>query len=265
MVVRVGEGYGSSFNIRNNDIEPLRKLFHSLRNFFDIVTLNITSEGLHILEINNKNTVLIELKVPLNNFEEYRVNKDVRLHINLRLFCSLIENTMNEGYLIRKNEGEMYWYLDIKNNNNRIESYSINLFDREYGGNTIIPDHNFEYGVDISIKQYIDLIEKNRYIPSSIINIRKYYQKLIFLCYENEGWEKIVWNDMKNICNTDHVGVINNYYSYGDILLGKSLIYLCKSTIQMYLKKDYPMIIKFNISNLGELNLCYAPFEGYKI
>ena len=44
----------------------------------------------------------------------------------------------------------------------------------------------------------------------------------------------------------------------------KHLVLFCKCTnlcnsIEMYLKNDYPLIIKYTVASLGEIKLCLAP------
>ena len=81
------DGYDSSFSIKTVQSGAMRIFFMSLKKYCEIITLNITSEGITIIEI--VDPVLIHSSLYQVNFEEYTVDKDIQLHINLETFYNI--------------------------------------------------------------------------------------------------------------------------------------------------------------------------------
>ena len=101
-------GYDSSFSIKTIQSAAMRIFFMSLKKYCDIITLNITSEKITIVEV--VNPVLIHSSLYLVNFEEYTVDKDIQLHINLETFCNIIRHVKNNECLtFQKNKSEKFW------------------------------------------------------------------------------------------------------------------------------------------------------------
>ena len=52
--------------------------------------------------------------------------------------------------------------------------------------------------------------------------------------------------------------IVQGVYALKHLVLFSKCTNLC-NTIDIYLKNDYPLIIKYNVASLGDIKLCLAP------
>ena len=52
--------------------------------------------------------------------------------------------------------------------------------------------------------------------------------------------------------------IVQGVFALKHLVLFTKCTNLCNS-IEMYLKNDYPLIIQYNVANLGAIKLCLAP------
>ena len=63
---------------------------------------------------------------------------------------------------------------------------------------------------------------------------------------------------MSYVKNTNPEEIIQGLFALKHLVLFSKCTNLCPS-IEMYLKNDYPLIIKYLVASLGEIKLCLAP------
>ena len=84
----IKEGIDSSFLIKSSYSTVLKVFFTSLKNFCEVITLNISKEKINILEA--VEPVLIHSDLISNQFEFYEVDNDIQLPL-LVLFMACFE------------------------------------------------------------------------------------------------------------------------------------------------------------------------------
>ena len=52
--------------------------------------------------------------------------------------------------------------------------------------------------------------------------------------------------------------IVQGYFALKHLVLFSKCTNLCQN-IEIYLKNDYPLIIRYNVANLGEVKFCLAP------
>ena len=258
------DGYDSSFSIKTVQSGAMRIFFMSLKKYCEIITLNITSEGITIIEI--VDPVLIHSNLYHQNFEEYTVDKDIKLHINLETFYNIIRYVKNDYLTFQKNKSEKFWSFIVYNDDNKTRNkYDINLIGREY----IKPEisailFNFEF--TFPCKDFKDLFKKTKNLQSDKLTVEFIDEgttlSALFICKNSEvtSETKII---TKHTGNTDGT-LFSGIFPYKKIALCTHFSDLC-NTISLYAKDDYPLIIKYTVANLGNIKFCFAPIEIEKV
>jgi proliferating cell nuclear antigen len=97
---------------------------------------------------------------------------------------------------------------------------------------------------------------------SEIIEIKSVGNQLIFSCKgEFVQQETIIGetnNGMSFVKSPTEDSIIQGYYNLKHLVLFTKCTNLCNS-IEIYMKNNFPIVIKFAVGSLGNLKLCLAP------
>ena len=252
------DGYDSSFSIKTVQSGAMSNFFMSLKKYCEIITLNITSEGITIVEPSPSfgGPVLIHSSLYHQNFEEYTVDKDIKLHINLDTFYNIIRYVKNNDDLtFQKNKSENFWSFIVYNSdNNTRNKYGINLIEREHV-DLAIPPAYFDYEFNLSSVDYKDLFKKTKHIKADKIRIEAKDYSLKFICKNPEVSGEIEFSGAECLAAS---GQAEGEFPYKEMALSTHFTNVC-NIFRIYIKNDYPLVIKCDVSMLGDIKLCFAP------
>ena len=96
---------------------------------------------------------------------------------------------------------------------------------------------------------------------SDTIEIKSVGQQLFFSCKGDFASQETIMGEtaqgMSFIKMNDNE-IVQGIFALKHLVLFTKCTNLCNS-IEMYLKNDYPLIIQYNVANLGAIKLCLAP------
>ena len=94
------------------------------------------------------------------------------------------------------------------------------------------------------------------------IEIQSLGSQLIFRCNGDFASQETIIGEtnsgMVYIKNENPDEIVQGIFALKHLVLFSKCTNLCNS-IEMYLKNDYPLIIKYLVASLGEIKLCLAP------
>jgi len=104
---------------------------------------------------------------------------------------------------------------------------------------------------------------RDMYNLSDVIEIKSIRGQLILDCkgdFANQEtiMGESVTNGVNFVHKHDEPGLIQGFFSLKHLVLFTKCTNLC-SSIQLFLKNDYPLIICYQVGSLGEIRLCLAP------
>ena len=250
-----------SFFIKCTAGRALRIFFNELKNYCDIITLNISREKICILEI--VDTVLIHSSLKSDNFEYYDIDSDIKLHINLKHFCNVMKNIKNNDTIcFKKGKSDTFWTLEIQSDKNvKCERYTIDLIKRDDYVKHIIDPVEFNYEITMPSEDYEDLIRKTKNIKSDKLTFLVTKNYFSFSCNDDDVSCEVTFGNSSTTINKDAWSdIFLEHFPYNKLALCTGFSKLC-SLCYLYLKEDYPLIIKFNVAYLGDIKLCFAPVQ----
>ena len=254
------EGYDSSFTIKTVQTEAFRNFFLALQNYSEKITLKISDKGIVILEL--LDDVLIHSRLSSENFEEFTIDKEILLHINLKSFGEIIKHIKNDDIItLKKNKVDQYWSIIINNyDTNKQEKYDFNLIKREdyIGDNVRIPPAEFNYELSLSNEDYKDLIKKTKHIQSKKMTIQASHDSITFICKNSELSCKIKYGNIDFYMSCRDI--ISGEFPYNEMASCNVFSKLC-SSVRLYIKNDYPLIMHYNVASLGDIKICIAPLS----
>jgi len=185
----------------------------------------------------------------------------------LNLF-KLIKTMNNNDYLsffIDKNNNNK---LGVKINNcdKKVETvYHLNLMDLQES-QINIPPAIFESVITIPSSDFQKLMRDMTNI-GEIVEIKSIGEQLQFACMGDFAQQETIMqptqtdHGIKFVKNENPTLIIQGQFPLKYLILFTKCTNLCNS-IELYIKNDYPLIIKYTVANLGEIKLCLAPIAN---
>ena len=240
-----------------------RILIEALKEILTDANFEFDEDGLKIVAMDSTHTVLVHLRLNANNLEKYFCKQKIVLGINLINFYKLMKILGNNDTLELFMDESNLSVLNIiirNSEKNSVTTFKLNLMDL-HEEQIEVPPPTFE---SVSTMPSVDFqkICRDMYNLSDDLEIKSIGNQLIFSCKgqfaEQETSIGTSTNGLNFIQNEDSIKIIQGVYALKYLVLFSKCTNLCNS-VELYLKNDFPLIIKYNIASLGEIKLCLAP------
>lgn len=247
---------------------PFRGCFEALKDILTETTISFDKNGLKIMTIDSSHTVLVYLKLDAGKFESYSCESDsqISVGINMIQFYTIIKTITNNDTLIlyieEANTSSLVIQIDNgnKNTSTTTQLSLLDLTDKVYE----IPVTKFEFIVQMKSNDFqkymrdmnsrADAVEIEVYGKQMYLRGKGDFAKTEMILSESD--------DMVFIQNSKDNNIVQG------IFLLKQLVTFTKctnlsSTVDIYLKNDYPLIVCYNVGSLGTVKLCLSPKMSY--
>jgi proliferating cell nuclear antigen len=273
----------SSFNQSKNiltiqtvQISPFRTLMTALKDILLETNITFTPSGIKIINMDKSHTILAHLSLKADRFETYECKMDkIIIGVNMLHLFKLINTIDNDDTLTIYIEEVDYsdgvvQYLGLKFENGDIKQQKIQKLrliepDSE---ELSVPEVAFSSVLNLPSVDFQKIIRDLSCI-SDKIEIRSIATEdgaeLIFKCRggfaEAEIRRAESDGSMKYIQKQANHKIIQGEFSL------KNLGYFIKCTnlcnqIEIFLENNRPLVVKYNVASLGEINLALAPLPS---
>ena len=127
--------------------------------------------------------------------------------------------------------------------------------------NICIPPATFESVITMPSVDFQKTI-RDMHNYADFIDIKSVEEHLIFSCKGDFCSQETIIGEtqegMSFVKNQKPEQIIQGVFALKHLVLFGKCTNLCNS-IQIFLKNDYPLIIKYTVASLGEIKLCLAP------
>lgn len=246
--------------IKTVQSQSIKILIESLKEVLTDINIYFDQNGVKIMTMDNSRVALVYVRLLKDNFEEYSCDSRQMCGINMIYFFKLLKTVGNSDVLT----------LFIKKNNNnelgiRIENKEKNTVTESYLKMLDISEEKLEIP-DISYDSVISMpsIDLQKYcrdlaIISNQVNISSTESKFILESNGDFATQKIIIGEAQNglifskknqnVSETFDLKYLNSFTKSTN---------LC-STVEIFLKCNFPLVIEYNVANLGKLQYCLAP------
>jgi proliferating cell nuclear antigen len=279
-------------------IEALKEIFRDVNIKFtpkkeiimDDGSIKITG-GMYITALNSNSNILVRLHLEADKFDYYKCVPEndkqyILIGVNMSNFNKIIKFLSNEDDLSMIYSKSQINELNLKYVNKSrhlVTNYHLNLLDlKEEIYN--IGKQKFDFVITIPSNDFHGLI-KNMSVLSEQVDIQFLSEAktnvytLTFTCKGEFASQTSEFNGMTNATesvsiNSNMVNVLKNpneeesIYAEDIIIQGKyelkslSLFSKCSSlcsTIELYIKNDSPLVIKYRVADMGSVHLILSP------
>ena len=245
------------FRFKTVQTNAIRILFESLKNILADVNFKADSTGLKLTTIDGTNSAIVNMFLQREKFEEYICDNPINIGVNLLSVFKILKGIKHADTIsfsiYNSEEGNMY--IQCENSDKHyIISSKIKLLDMDekiYN----IPAIKFNSYITMPSSDFQTYISDLSNISTDIHF--SYNSKALKLGAKGDfADQSITINETNDVSaeTEEQTGIFNIKY----IQLFTKSTNLC-STVEIYLKTDFPLTILYNVANLGQIKYCLAP------
>jgi proliferating cell nuclear antigen len=253
--------------IKTVQIAPFRTLMAALKDILLETTIYFKKTGIKMVTMDKSHTVLAYLFLRAENFEEYNITKDnIPIGVNIYNLYKLINSIDNDDTFTIFIEEQDYndgivKYLGLMFENGNIKQTKIQklkLYEPE-AKERGVPDVTYPAIINMPSSDFQKIVRDLSCI-SEKIEIKSVANELIFRCEGTFANAEVRRVESEN--GLEYKGSSNQIIQ--GVFSLKNLNYFIKCTnlcnqIEMYLGNDLPIIVKYNVASLGEIQLGLTP------
>ena len=252
-----------SLEIKTVQSAAFRVLTEALKEILTDANFEIDATGIKVMAMDSSHTVLVHLKLSADNFEHYYCESKKILGINMLNFFKLIKTMGNSDtlslYLERTNESVLG--IRIENSEkNTTTNYNLNLMDL-HEENISIPPAIFDSVITMPSVDFQKICRDMHNLADNL-EIKSTEKQLIFSCKGHFASQETSIGETNSglsfVKNENPGEIVQGIFALKHLVLFSKCTNLCNS-IELYLKNDYPLILKYSVASLGDIKLCLAP------
>jgi proliferating cell nuclear antigen len=234
-------------NIKTIQASTFKQVIDALKEILMDVNLEIDETGIKIVAMDNTHIVLIHLKLEAEKFEIYECAKKTYVGINMLRLHALIKTITNNDILS----------IYIKKDDPKLSVLDIDVL------NLDIPPVDFHTIINMP-SNYLQKIIRDMNNLAEFIEFRNIGDKLILSCkgdFCNQetilGAEKSQTITIKKNSTDEEQEIIQGIFSLKYLSIFTKCTNL-SNNVELYLKNNYPIILRYTIASLGEIKLCLS-------
>ena len=261
--------------IRTVQSSVIKTLVEALKELLTDVVLEVDESGLRVIAMNKACAVLVHLRLDAERFEYFRCSKPLNLGVNIINLHKLIKTVGNSDTLtmyVEDDESHLGIKIESSEKNSRTV-YKLNLLDMENTKITVSP-MQFDDVIVLGAGEFQKLCRDMHNI-ADVAEIKVVNDEVTFSCrgdfstqetvLGNGCLQKVAPEDKEGQADdapaeaSDSSSVITQGMFNLDYLVMFTRCTNLSPTVQLYLKNDFPLFVRYTVSNLGEIKLVCAP------
>jgi proliferating cell nuclear antigen len=267
MIGKMGEINCEKYAVHFKTVQSnaIKTLVESLKDILNDVNIKFNEEGIQIITIDGKHIAIVHLKLVAEHFEYFYCERTsdqapFEIGINMKSLYTLLKTIGNNDIItmfVEKNDTTKL-HIVIENKDKKTKDISklrlLDFDDDIYK----IPDIEFDSVIKMPSNDFQKICKDLSNI-SEIVTIRNEDNKFIMTVEGDIGEKQIIIEENINVefqkLNNE---IVEGKYDLKYLLLFIKSSNLC-STIELFLKKDHPLVLLYSVASLGSLKFVLAP------
>jgi proliferating cell nuclear antigen len=248
-----------------------RTMIEALKDILNDVNIIFDSTGMKILAMDSTHVALVHMKLYSQKFERFYCPKPKVCGISvMRLFKLLKTMTPSDTltFFIEKNDANVLKIQIVTNEKNLRHTFELKLMDLCNDDDISIQQEDYSSVIRMPSADFQKLCRDMSQLAPNI-EIKSCDNQLIFsVANEWVNQETVisetdskVGKGLSYVQNLAPDEVIQGVFSLKFLCLFSKCTNLCPN-IEVYLKNDHAMIIRYYVGNLGEIKFCLAPKQS---
>lgn len=255
--------------IKTVQIQPIRNMITAIKDILTDATITFTKDGIRIVNFDKTHTILVNVVLYANKFEQYicKPDKIVICANTLHLF-KVISTMSSDDILTMYIENGDYHdgvvsHLGLQYDNGDIRqcySQKLRLIEPDTE-ELVLPDIEYSTVINLPSADFQKCIRDLSAI-SDRIEIKSVGSDLIFSAEGSFASSKIYRSEMDSFMEftqrpDNPSAVVQGIFSLKSLSNFIKCTPLC-STVELYLENDLPLIVSYSIASLGTIKLCLS-------
>jgi proliferating cell nuclear antigen len=251
---------GNLFEIKTVESSVFRTLIEGLKEILTEANIEFTPTGITIKNVDANHIVLTYLQLNADKFEHYYCSSRFVLGVNMINLFKLIKTLSNTDSLTLFYPSSNQNKLGIRAENankQMTNTWMMKLFDNPID-DIEMPNANFTTVIHMPSGDFQKICRDFNALADKL-EITCHGHNLIFRCVgeEVDGETMILSNNQQGIAvenRNQNLEIVQGVFDMKYLSMFTKCTNLCP-TIEILLKNNYPIIIRYMVANLGELRL----------
>lgn len=243
--------------LRTVQTSAIKVLVEALKELLTDTMLMFDSKGMRLVTTDNAHSILVHMRLFANKFELYKCDRArIPVGVNMLNFHKIMK-AANAGdtlslYMYENDMCKLHIEFENVERNSKA-TYTMNLLDMDLNYMDEIPPETFPSIITLPSSDFQKIIRDMHNIASKV-EIKSIGQELTFKCNGDFCSQETQLRD--TACVETHE-MVRGEFNLKFLVLFTKCTNLC-NTVELYLKNNYPLIVRYNVASLGEIKLCVA-------
>lgn len=238
-------------------------LVEALKELLTDTSVEFDETGMKIIAMDTSHIVLVHLKLDASKFEYYKCDTKMCIGVSMLNLHKLIKTiNSNDTLTLFMDENDMN-HIGIKIENgekNTKTTYKLTLLDLDNPRISIDPTE-FNSMITLPSSDFQKICRDMSNL-SEFVEIKNINNQLIFTCKGDFCQQETILCDndsgIHSISSKNTNEIVQGVFKLKYLVLFTKCTNLC-NTVELYLKNDYPIIVRWSVASLGEIKLALAP------
>jgi proliferating cell nuclear antigen len=231
-----------------------------------LVEMNFTfdKDGIRMVAMDNTRTVLVHMRLNASQFEKYTCNTDTLVvGLNTDHLYRIVKTATNDDTMTLQVDKDDSNHLKIILENGekkQVTKYSLSLLDRDEP-NIDMPSTEFSARITMPSMDFQKMCRDMTLLSAKTVEIKSVGSSMIFDCKGQFASRTTIMGDSDNefsIQKEVRDEIISGIFSLPHLVLFTKCTNL-SNNLELFMKNDWFLMIKYVIANLGEIKLCLMP------
>ena len=239
----------------------LKGLFEVLKDVLHDVVMTFDASGVKILTTDGKRCSLVHLKLDAKNFEEYHCRRPTHAGVNMfcmhRVMKSVSSHDTVVWYMLEEDPGRLFVEYQNVDKWSRIGVHLMDVDSQELQ----MPDIVFDSIITMPSAHFQRQC-RDMAFHSDVLVLKSQGGTLTMECAGDKISQTTVMQESENGVTFAQGGDITGepfegrfYFSFLNLFTKATTL---SNTLELFMSKEYPLILKYSVASLGELQFCLA-------
>ena len=245
---------------------PIRTLAEGLKSMLVEISLVYDTEGIRMNATANNRTVFTHMRLFANKFEHYEYNHSApKLDVGLNTdhFYRVVKTVTNDDtitFSVSKSESNHLTITLENGEKKRRVRYKINLLDRDESDIKML-DTEFATRITMPSLDFQKICRDMTLLSAKTVDIKNVGSTLTFTCKGPFASQTVTLGDSASelsISKKESNEIVSGTYSLPHLVLFTKCSNL-SNNLEIHMKNDWFIMIRYVIANLGDIKLCLMP------
>lgn len=271
--------------VRTVQAVAFKVLVDALKDLLTDTSIEFDATGMKVIAMDTSHVVLVHLRLEASKFETYFCEGRMNIGVNMQNLNKIIKTINNNDTLTLFIDTEDRNHLSVKIENDKSSktTYKLNLLDLDHQDIAVDPT-DFPDIVTLPSADFQKICRDMNNL-ADLMEIKSVQNQLIFSCTGDFCSQETI------VCDSESAGgatkpedpedpedpdppatvdltaasaktktdeIVQGVFTIKHLVLFTKCTNLC-SAVELYLKNDYPLIIKYDVASLGSIKLALAP------